>query len=386
MIRTVSLDSSLVKYVSILLINVFFLLALIGIVDLCIGFLNPNGESTISKTREYIRLRAFKPNTSVPIHMSKMSKTPDNFIFKEEIYTRLEVDSNGFISPSFVHDNPDVTIAFLGGSTTECAVVDVHKRFPYAVGKILEAEDSELAINALNHGISGNNSMHSFNALVNKVMRFEPDIVILMHNFNDLTHLVHYGNFWNASGSHSLIVGRPDPMSSEWLIRVVKDFVKSMFPNIVSVLNSQRLDDFYDVREAEPPKLDVNTREDILASFSKSLLAFIAVSRAQDVRPVLMTQASRFSDATLTPEFVRALEIHLKAKFSDYHALYMEMNEVIRSVARQEGVTLIDLATEIPSTDEYMYDVIHFTNKGSIAVAGVIAEELASELQVLGLK
>ena len=36
----------------------------------------------------------------------------------------LRVDRQGFIMPSKIHDHPDLTIAFLGGSTTECIYVD----------------------------------------------------------------------------------------------------------------------------------------------------------------------------------------------------------------------------------------------------------------------
>ena len=53
----------------------------------------------------------------------------------------LRVDRQGFIMPSKIHDHPDLTIAFLGGSTTECIYVDEDNRFPYLVGRLLERAD-----------------------------------------------------------------------------------------------------------------------------------------------------------------------------------------------------------------------------------------------------
>ena len=50
----------------------------------------------------------------------------------------LRVDRQGFIMPAKIHDHPDLTIAFLGGSTTECTYVDEDQRFPYLVGRLLE--------------------------------------------------------------------------------------------------------------------------------------------------------------------------------------------------------------------------------------------------------
>ena len=75
------------------------------------------------------------------------------------LYT-IDTDGNGFIKPSTIHENPDVTIVFLGGSTTESMFVKPENRFPYRVGRILE-KNLGVKINSLNAGKSGNNSMHS---------------------------------------------------------------------------------------------------------------------------------------------------------------------------------------------------------------------------------
>ena len=51
-------------------------------------------------------------------------------------------------------------------------------------------------------------------------------------------------------------------------------------------------------------------------------------------------------------------------------------NEIIRKVAIENSVILIDLDKLIPKTKEYMYDSVHLSNKGSTMVAGIIAKEL----------
>ena len=51
----------------------------------------------------------------------------------EKSRVRLRTDSRSYILPSFQYGDPDVTVAFLGGSTTECIAVLEDIRFP-AVG------------------------------------------------------------------------------------------------------------------------------------------------------------------------------------------------------------------------------------------------------------
>ena len=74
----------------------------------------------------------------------------------------LRIDDNGFIVPSKVHEYPDRTIVFLGGSTTECFYVDEEKRWPYLAGRLLE-NDTGLKVNAYNAGMSAINSFNSIN-------------------------------------------------------------------------------------------------------------------------------------------------------------------------------------------------------------------------------
>ena len=59
----------------------------------------------------------------------------------QEVRTRerIAMDADGFMIPSKIHEDPDVTIVFLGGSTTESASMNENVRFPYLVGRSLEA-------------------------------------------------------------------------------------------------------------------------------------------------------------------------------------------------------------------------------------------------------
>ena len=62
-------------------------------------------------------------------------------------------------------------------------------------------------------------------------------------------------------------------------------------------------------------------------------------------------------------------------RYSGYKRLYDSMNNLVRAVGK-ETVVVIDLAQRIPQTREYMYDSIHFTEKGSMEAAPIIATKL----------
>ncbi|MEC9369077.1 MAG: SGNH/GDSL hydrolase family protein, partial [Pseudomonadota bacterium] len=98
---------------------------------------------------------------------------------------RLEIDSMGFIRPSLVHETPDMEIAFVGGSTTECLYMLPEERFPYVSGRLLEARTG-LRINSINAGKSGNNSMHSLIVYLGKIAPLKPRYVLLLNAANDV--------------------------------------------------------------------------------------------------------------------------------------------------------------------------------------------------------
>jgi len=102
---------------------------------------------------------------------------------------RFRVDKDGFIMPSKIHDNPQLTLVFLGGSPTECSYVDEENRFPYLVGRLVENKTG-LRTDSYNAGKGGNTSLHSLDVLLNKVILLKPDVTIMMHNVNDLAVLL----------------------------------------------------------------------------------------------------------------------------------------------------------------------------------------------------
>ncbi len=269
----------------------------------------------------FIKLREYLPNTETLERPSRdyMTHVAPNTI--ERKYYRLAIDSNGFIGPSDIHASPDHKIVFLGGSTTECLYVDEDKRFPYVVGRQLESA-AGLKINTYNGGVSANESMHSLNALINKVLPMKPSIVVVMHNVNDLVALRTQGSYWYTHSRKSHV-----QTSREVLTRY----------------------------EFHPAEMQTKPEADLIQAFSKNLQMFIEICKIHGVQLVLMTQANRVDRSD---------------------TLYHYFNDIIRNKARDNHLTMIDLAQHIPAEPDFIYDHYHYTAQGSLYAAEYISQHL----------
>src|SRR5262249_50764648 len=116
----------------------------------------------------------------------------------------LATDAEGFVEPARRHQQPDVSIVFFGGSTTECAFVQPEDRFPYLAARKLEDSLSG-KVNGLNAGLSGNNSMHALLLLLGKAIPLRPDFAVLMEGINDIGALSTYHSYWIKQGSLRLL-------------------------------------------------------------------------------------------------------------------------------------------------------------------------------------
>ena len=110
----------------------------------------------------------------------------------------FRTDKDGFILPNLMENssanNEHFTIAFLGGSTTECLIVKEDLRFPVLVGKSLKKSlDKDIFV--INAGCAGDTIHDSINSLFNKVMNYKPDIAVVMHAINDAGLLLNKGNY-----------------------------------------------------------------------------------------------------------------------------------------------------------------------------------------------
>jgi lysophospholipase L1-like esterase len=347
---------------------------------------NQNSNPGIQR---YVRLREYKPYFSEDLvpPAAELSiadnLTPGPY--------KLRIDGDGFIIPSRIHAKPDLSLVFLGGSSTACGYMEETQRFPYLAGRILEHATGK-EINSYNSGVGGNNSLHSLNILLNKVIPLKPQVAVLCHNINDLTTLLLEGTYWSANPSRSAIVAvNPSITGSlkqirDLLIPNLSQEIKQLSQQIKQRLRKSRKptsdeDEFARVRNR---KIRYN-EADMRQSFRRNLQLFIDLCRLHRIQPVLMTQPSRLKDIPdpIIKTSLADLESRQGSSYFEYKKLFDSFNDEIRETGGKNDIPVIDLAAQIPPEKEYLYDIVHFTPQGSQRAAEIIVAALKTSLPSL---
>ncbi|MBX3330260.1 MAG: SGNH/GDSL hydrolase family protein [Nitrospira sp.] len=330
--------------------------------------------TAIQPTNRYIFLREYRPDQILEIQPTYRYVSESDGLTAKRV--RLAVDGDGFIGGAQRYETPDGTIAFLGGSTTECLYLDEDKRFPSVVASLL-GEKRGWHVRAINAGTSGGNALHSINKLINVVAPKKPQVVVFMHAINDLTTLAYFGSYWNADRRGNLVVIEYGEGSFPYMLKLfAKRYVPGYFSMamVVSDYLNQKVDDEF-VFDREMFNANLQREERLVNLFSQQLVLFVHVTRAIGATPVLMTQANRIEN---NDPFVRDLFRRTRPglDYDRWVKVYARFNEEIRRVAAIEHIDLVDLARTIPGTKEYAYDPVHLTERGSVAVAGEIVKIL----------
>lgn len=331
-----------------------------------------------------IALREFRP-------LLKEFNTP---VKEDEPYDTIEkknyllrVDENGFIMPSEKYAKPDISLVFLGDSVTAELLVDEEKRFPYLSGVFLEKELG-VKINSINASRTANNTLNSLDVLLNKIIPIKPNVAIMMHNNNDVAIMLYEKSYWNNSPSRCLIFDMNEYAVNNFF-KIMRD---KFIPNIARGLRlaearfrtllrpkavDKSNDEFAKMRNT---KVNYNPAE-MVEQFEMNLQTFITICKIRKITPVLMTMASRFTENPDKAILARFKNVVIS--YQEYKHLFELFNDSIRRKARENGILLIDLAAAVPPQKEYIYDVIHYNNNGSIKAAEVIKDNLKPLLQQL---
>lgn len=279
---------------------------------------------------------------------------------------RMRVDEDGYIQPSRVHDNPDRSIVFLGGSTTECQYMAEGARFPYVAGRLLETA-LDLKVNSYNTAKSGNNSLHSLFILQAKVIPLKPKVAVVMECVNDLNFLIHMGSYYRPHYNRGIIVNKE--------YNPVKNFLLS-FGRKRSEEDFNARDEFAAYRGTQKNY----SIQEMCDLYKKNLELFVYVCRQHDIIPVLMTQFNVLDQGNVerlrSIGLLESVETHMGMPFARYYEYYHAMNNVHRIVAEQQKVVLIDLDKLVPKSSDYFYDGVHLSEKGSRLTAQIVAKAL----------
>jgi hypothetical protein len=347
-----------------------------------LAYINQTHNLVLFTERRYINLREILPGVdTVDVPPDKAVQESDGLVQKPY---RVRTDAHGFMLPYNRYDKPDLTLVFLGGSTVACIYVEEENRFTYLVGQLLEQQTGK-KITSINSGVGGNNSLHSLDILLNKLIPVRPDVVVMMHNINDLVALIYDKTYWSKNPTREPIVNFYFYKNLTGL-KALSTLARDMYiPNLHAATRilSHKIfgkkvkdpdDEFAYIRGK---KLTVDQAA-LLDEFKMNLQSFINLCRARRITPVLMTQFNRYQ-ANPDPKVLKAMqgfESDSGIPVRQFIELYAKFNQAIREVGNTNRVLVIDLAALIPSDKKYIYDVVHLNTRGSKLAAKLISERL----------
>ncbi len=269
---------------------------------------------------------------------------------------RFRIDAEGYIEPSRQFDAPEFTLAFQGGSTTECMVVQEDLRWPNRVSA--ELAGLGFRVNARNAGKAGNTAHDALVNLVQFVAPGRPDVVLLMNAVNDAGLLSDRG--------YELRAPQPDGWRAglRWLGETA-----SRHSSLAGFVRRATTSGAPELR----PDPAAHARPPAMEPYAARVRAWLRSARAFGIEPVLITEPLSSFRNELTPPW------------TDAEAL-AAFNQKLREIGREEGAVVLDLAELVAAEPEFAkpesiyYDGLHVNDAGARIYGRLVAQALARDV------
>ncbi len=288
----------------------------------------------------------------------------------------ITINSLGFRGPEIPIAKPEgrLRIAFLGASTTFCAEVsDESMVWPDLVVESLRARFPGTEFDYVNGGVPGYRVETSHKNLRYKIEKLNPDIVVIYHATNDLSHEV--GLEAEAQGLTPSGYYLPSWLSQHLLLWELAE-------KNIRVKFAQR------GAESDHGRV-VLDGERLGSKFREDLRELIKASSSDNRRVAVATFSTRLRPEQSVDEMKKsAVSALVYMPFMSLDNLlfgYARYNEIIRQIAGERGALLIGGENEIPGDAIHFVDSVHFTDAGSRKMAERVVEALSQDPKIAAL-
>jgi hypothetical protein len=301
--------------------------------------------------------------------------------------TRTQTDDQGFLIPKSKHKNPDLILAFLGGSTTYLAEVQPKDRFHYLIGTSLEKR-LNIKVKSLNAATFGIDTSHTINILYNKVLPQKPDYVLVMHAINDLNKLLIVNEYWNSQSLRQLVELKYSFSNS---LRYFKNrYFLHTYLAISPLLN------YFSIWKEASNKFKIISKNDewdkyrkkklifdedlILSQFRSAQLTAVTMAKNWGATPILLIQPNLINNLPSVDVGYSKRITSWGLSIEKYKTIYQKFLQVVRNIAKESNILMVDLDQGVPSSPKYFADVVHINTTGSKMVAQLITNVLEKEI------
>lgn len=244
--------------------------------------------------------------------------------------------------------------------------------YPGLVQQQMRRVMPDRAIEVINVGYQGHTTAHALVMLALHVQSWEPDLIFLTGNFNDLSATW----FPHLTLDYSNLLTQPF-------------YLPTLEPGPLDLLrHSSRLWQAIEKKAKRPSSLRRRSygsapSELAQAIYRRNLATFARMAQELGAETVFLTQPlhrdeQRFVEFMKWHPYSANAEFPLHEEFLLHHARF---NDLMKETAREYGARSLDLAALIRD-DEHFFDFVHYTDEGLRRVAAEIGRFLVQEVEL----
>jgi lysophospholipase L1-like esterase len=294
-------------------------------------------------------------------------------------------NSLGFRGPEPPADfNEHLTIITVGGSTTECLFVTEGKTWPALLSDQLQPSFKKVWLN--NAGLNGHSTYGHLKLIKDYVAELKPDYCLFLVGCNDVDRS-DLGNsdktIGNSSQNFVIKLARYSRLAN-----VLLNFYRHHLASERELVNNKH----FSLTGKKPLVIDermineeLSNQLPLVKRYSIRIRELIALCRQAGIEPVFMTQPCLPGETIddVTGVDLATLPVDDKRNGKLLWKMLQLYNDETRAVCREQNVFLIDLATLLPKSSRYFYDVYHFNNEGCRKISTIVYDSLSVHLRRL---
>lgn len=283
----------------------------------------------------------------------------------------------GYRSPEFpgTRENNLSRVVCAGGSTTfDLLATNNAETWTYRLEKRLNQDTSTEVYNA---GFPGWTTLENLIALAGRDLELEPDLYLLYQGINDLQPLTSVPpdpSYVNGHADFSrqamgFDLRPPGPVQRLVLVETVR--------NILG-----KTPDPWEQLKARTARKPVDCLpEESLKIFKRNLISIVGITKIHEVDLLLVTQRVQIRDKARKDDLAYLSSWFPNANPENVPGMIQALNEVIRTVAREQGINLADAAMEMEWTDSDFGDPMHTSAEGSKKLAAFLTPHVRAILE-----
>jgi lysophospholipase L1-like esterase len=279
----------------------------------------------------------------------------------------------------------EIRMFAVGGSTTECLYLDEHDAWTEVLQRRLATRHP--TVNVINAGRSGDTTRDHLALLSQRLIAYSPDYVVFLVGVNDLG--LHLERDYSAVRDDARSTVPESRATMGVLLWSRAADVSQLARRLINVARSRLKEDSRGnpvqdtvgrwVESARQKRTELKIRDVDVESFPRpeyeqNIRALVHVTRSAGAVPVLVTQPVLWGAPPGDWEKLLWVTHGGRVPQQDLWKLMERFNHVLRRIAADLDIRLIDLSRSLPKSTSVFYDDDHFTVEGARLVGEFIAD------------